>query len=248
LSAWKDDAGFYGDSDTYATWPATVRERNLLKRNEFCARGFSFPTSQLADEQAEDNERAGLTAVVSEEDMLLPNDAPESMRSLPALLKNACTLISHVSALDLALSRRTKIAKVDGMKDLICKYVFPSSIPSKSISYMAFRSMPRDVGPLFGNADSTVDSLLFLDYLPILRSMAVQERVAEAVFLAAQAQDPNGTTGMTNRKRSTRRSKKLGRKHYFETIPPSSIWDKTDYETPKQVAECLADASLLYYK
>ena len=240
MSSWKDDAGFYGDSDTFVTLPATARERSLLKRNQCSARGLSFSTAQLTDEQREEEECAGWTCAVSEEDMLLPNDAPESLQSLPVLLKSSCTLVSPANALDVAITEHTIAARVDEMKDLLCDYVFASKLQT----HLFFRSMAREVDPLlerFGN----VNSELFLDYLPILRCMSVQERVAEAVFLAAQEQDPDGVAGMTHRKRSTRRSKKLGREHYFEKLPPPYTWEASDW-TPREVADRLADASLLY--
>jgi len=220
------------------TRPKTARERNLLKISEKAARGFSFSLSQKLDEE-EENEQSMPSSFSSDEDMLLPYAVPESVKELPSYLKSACSNVAPASPLDIALSQRSKHAKIGEMKDLLCDFIFASQRHDR----MSFRSMTRDVDPLLGVAGN-VDEQLFLDYLPILRCISVEERGLEAVFNAAQEKDPDGVGHMTNRQRSTRHSKKKGRAHYLEPLPPPKTWEDLG-RTAKEVGDLLANASLL---
>jgi len=180
-------------------------------------------------------QRNGMSSEIFEEDMFLPNLAAGAVNTLPVMLRDACTT-APVAALEHALKQRNKDDRLDEMKDWLGIYAFPK----KFIPDMHWRAMERTINPTLGVAGK-VDSRLFLDYLPLLRNMAVQERVSDAVFLAAQQQDPDGVANLTNRMRSTRNNKKLGRKHFFEKMLPLKCNKKA-----KDVGEFIADASLLY--
>lgn len=239
LSGWKDNAYFYGDNDSYVTRPTTAREHNMLKASEKAARGVvSFSLSQNLEE--EENEQTMSSSFSSEEDMLLPNAVPESVKALPTYLKSACLNVAPISPLDVSLSQRSRDAKINQMKGLVCRFVFAGAHQRR----MYFWSMTHGADPLLGGAGHA-NSQFFLDYLPILRCISVQERGLEAALKTAQEIDPDGVAQMTNRKRSTRQNQKKGRVHYLEQLAPQSIWEDFEF-SPKEVGDFLADASLLY--
>jgi hypothetical protein len=64
-----------------------------------------------------------------------------------------------------------------------------------------------------------MDSDVFLDYLPLLRNMAVHERSAEHAFQKVCASDPESAAALSGRRRTTRRGgRQLERKHYFVAV------------------------------
>jgi hypothetical protein len=67
--------------------------------------------------------------------------------------------------------------------------------------------------------DERIDSDVFLDYLPLLRNMAVHERSADYAFQQVCTSDPESAAAMSGRRRTTRRGgRPLERKHYFVTM------------------------------
>jgi hypothetical protein len=133
-----------------------------------------------------------------------------------------------------------KAAKTEDIMDLLCDFIFPG----QSRTRMFYRAMTRELDPLLETTE-TIDNELFLDYLPLLRCMAVRERACELLFQAAYAEDPDSAASMMNRKRATRRGKKLGREHYFERKAPTSVWNESD-KSAKEVGGLLAEQALLY--
>lgn len=65
-----------------------------------------------------------------------------------------------------------------------------------------------------------MDDSTFLDYVPLLCTMALHERAAEHAFQQLLEQDPETAAALTGRGgRTTRRSgKTLERRHYFVSI------------------------------
>jgi hypothetical protein len=61
-----------------------------------------------------------------------------------------------------------------------------------------------------------IASDVFLDYLPLLRNMAVHERSSEHAFQQVRASDPDSAAAMSGRRRTTRRGgRQLERTHHF---------------------------------
>lgn len=213
------------------------RERNLLKLSESAIRGLSPPIADVTDD--EETEEFNINSDVPEEDMLLPANPPECVLSLPFYLSPSLYSPESVRK-DHSLLRRKTSKTVEAI-NLFCDFIFTRDMQTR----MVLRAMSRDVDPLISGHYATVDSQLFLDYLPLMRCMAVHECSSEFIFNAAEAQDPDAAATMTNRLRSTRRSKKLGREHYLERVVPSFVWQQSD-TTAKEVGERLADSSLLH--
>ena len=235
LSGWKDDSFFYGQSDAYMTLLMTARERNLLKQHERAARGFAFPEALILDEETE-NENFGWGS--DEEDMLLPNRATDSIAGLPSYLWSMllCSVVPPATALELSLSKRSRDKRTDKAKDILCDFVFVRRDDTR----LFFRSMSRAWDPLLGPGN--VEPQHFLDYLPMLRSISVQERFSEAIHNAAQHENP---AAHRRHQRTTRQTSKRGHVHYLESLVPPQTWRGSD-QTAKQVGDYLADTSLLY--
>ena len=86
---------------------------------------------------------------------------------------------------------------------------------SNRVTYSAKRLTEVSAVPFHDKIDRSV----FLDYLPLLRYMALHERAAEHAFQKVCASDPESAAIMSGRRRTTRRSGKLlERKHYFAAM------------------------------
>lgn len=238
-SGWKDDSYFFGDSESYVTRPVTLRERMLLRQSEEGLRGHCFPRDDAFEAPEDDEDYKFIQFDRTEEGLFLPNPAPTPLLSLPMYLKNA-GIKSHVSP-DLYLLERRKRERLNQTTELLSNFVF-ADLPARTRMFSS--GVVREVDPLLSNAD-TIDRNLFLEYMPILRCINALERSEEYVFSLAQASDPDAATSLSNRSRTTRRSKALGRHHYLESVVPAFVWKDGD-RTPKDVGRVLAESLLVY--
>lgn len=234
---WKENSYFYGNADIYVNRVIGSRERKLLKWSESNVRGLAPSSSNILEEVEPDAFKS--SADVSEEDMLLPSPVPNCILSLPLFLNPECRSSKYVLQSD--AFQRSRATKTEGAMKILRDLMFAR----EKHTGVSLRATKRHVDPLLLERFKTVDTMFFLDYLPLLRCMAVHERVAESVFCAAQAKDPDAVSSLTNRGRSTRRTKKLGREHYFEGVVPGFAWQKSS-RTAKDVGSVLANSSLLY--
>lgn len=236
LSGWKDEAYFYGDSDSYMTLPATARERNLLKRTEDASRGYSFSSDQAYEDDDGENDLDGTSGMLSEEDALLPNYAPYSLLSLPNILRqDNSTLCKTMSGIDLFVYQDKKVDMAKAMMDLLSKNVFCSD----SLVHKRYRYLDRWNDRHFDGCEQSYCEA-FADYIPMLRSMAFQVFVAEGINHSLS----NYVEEYNNRKPTTRRSKLLRREHYFERFHVPSA-EHAHYNTAQEIGIFLAGASLL---
>jgi hypothetical protein len=239
-SGWKDDCFFYGDAEQYMTHPTTLRERMLLKRSGEALRGFSLPRDEAFEAPEDDDDYKFMTFDRTEEGVFLSNPSPTSLLSLPFYLKNAAGNKSQVSP-DLDLLDSRKIENMHEMTELLASYLFVI-YPLPAVMFS--RGIAREVDPLLPSVEM-IDRRLFLEYLPILRGMSVQERAAGHIYDVAHASDPDAAASLSNRVRHTRRNKAMGRVHYLGEVSAVFTWD-TIARTAKDVGRVLAESLLVY--
>jgi hypothetical protein len=238
---WKDDNFFYGSADYIVTNHFDRRERDLLIRTEQSLRGMSCRTMEniVEDEENENGMSQDLPVDRTEEDMFLPHGAPTSLGLLPASLRRTCrNLFLFLDPVDNYLFRKKKQGQSKSMLDILCEFMFPG--PSQT--RLLYKAMSRLVDPLVRTCE-TLDQSLFLDYLPLLRCMAVHEHIANTLLDISRQENPVGPL-TTNRKRSTRRGRKLGREHYLEVIAPAYTFQNSD-QTAKTVGDSLCRLALI---
>jgi hypothetical protein len=238
---WKDDSYFYGDCESYMNFPTTFRERQLLKRSEKAHRGFSFPSVDTFEAPEDDDEYKGMQFDRSDEGLFLSNPSPTCLLSLPSYLREVggSHSVGYSPELDLLESR--KLHRLRETSDLLSNFIF---VEQPLETHMFCRGLVREVDPLLPSVDA-IDRHLFLDYLPMLRCMSLHERSSEYVFALAHKEDPDAATSLSNRTRTTRRSKAKGRQHYFENVSPAFEWKDTQ-QSAKQVGATLAESFLMY--
>lgn len=221
---WKDNFYFYGDCEAYMVQPMGARERRLLKQHASSLRGHSFRKQVLVEDETEGGNV--VHPELCEEDAMLPNDPPACLLSLPACLSEP----SADMTLRTALQERRQQTCMQAQLDLLRHDILPFD---RQHARLFARGVSRHVDPLL-NED--IDPVLFTDYLPMLRVMAVTERALEHAF----GQDAEGESGRA--RRTTRRSAKA-RQHYWQVLSPPLWHDRDDGEAAKVGAQ-LANYSL----
>jgi hypothetical protein len=224
-AGWKDDAGFFGGADAYMTLPFTRRERNLLVRSsESHTREFSVPSLEEESELFQQ----------SEEDSFLPNPSP--LLSLPLWLQSTSASLHGTNKLLPTYEPIVFGTNKDpsAVLELLDEYLF-SSYPQKV--QLFFSRIHRTLDPLLPRS-GTIDHRLWLDYLPLIRCMAVLDR--EAACRAA-AGDPAASN---NRKRQTRRSTQRGFEYHLGTKVPPCLWGRIE---AKDMVASLAESALRFF-
>lgn len=223
-------------------FPTTFRERQLLKRSEKALRGFSVPSVDVFEAPDDDDDYNFMHFDRSEESLFLTNPSPTCLLSLPTYLREVGARdhsVGNSPELDLLESRKRK--RMRETSDLLLNFIF---VEQPLQAHMFCRGLVREVDPLLPSVDA-IDRHLFLDYLPMLRCMSLHERSSEYEFALARKEDPDAATSLSNRTRTTRRSKAKGRLHYFENVSPAFQWQDTE-QSAKQVGATLAESFLLY--
>jgi hypothetical protein len=218
----------------------------LMQRCERTLRGKAFRSEESQQDPVEDEEGEVIFWENSEEDMYLANPIPHSAYLLPFQLKKVAankagaigaTLISHDPLFD-----RKRLAKLKHGMDMLeqcdSRHYFPwlkLFVPRIS----------RQLDPTLDMREM-LDKRVFLDYLPLLRCMAVLERAAGVASLEDDplSQELSQASAYEGR-RVTRRGRKRGRVHYFEqAFECFSSTDVNDKQA-KGVGEMFAAAALL---
>jgi hypothetical protein len=210
------------------------KERKLLQLNECSIRGRSPQYSGL-EFDTEDETLEFPWSETSEEDWLHSIDVPTPLHSLPSLLNPLCA--SYETFLQAQWYKRAKESKRIEALDVLRDYIFTQP---KYIQYSG-----RLESSLVENQMNMLDINLFLDYLPILRSMAVHERISDSIYHIQDVSNPNAIHVLSKRKPNTRQSKRHGREHYFDKVIPSYVWEKSKLAV-KEIGHQLAEMSLLY--
>lgn len=235
MSGWKENSNFYGACETYMV-KLTSRERSLLHWHERSVRGLSpLYAEDLDNEESSDD--PPFSSEMTEEDFLFPVDPPTFMIDLSQSLDTSSRPpLSHCIRDEFFC--RTKTTNLSETLTLTreCIFAQPKYIRllSRLLSY-----------PLCSqNRSMSSDYDLFLDYIPLLRCMAVQERVSEYMF-KLQTSSNDASSRANNGRRTTRRSLKRGREQYFDKIVPSHAFEGS-MQTAQEIVELLANTSLLY--
>ena len=209
---------FYGSSDAFMTLPVTRWERNLLTTCETTCRGGAFPE---AGPVAEEETKKFVHTELSDEDCLLP--APSMLTDLPHCLRQLSRMepTSHPAAYEQEVNR-------SHLCHLLNDYLFVTD-PWKIRLFLADCHRTSEV--------PRRDARLWLDYLPMLRTMAVWDYDANASYRATL--DPEEEV---NRSRRTRRQK--GHYYYLESMAPPYVWDG-DYDA-KDMVLSLAQRNMVW--
>jgi hypothetical protein len=241
---WKDSSCFFGGSDAFMTSFFSMREKKIFQRTLNDLRGLAF---EDAEEVAGSNDRdekeaepdiediIRWKAQVLEEDMFIPRTFEDPLASLPHILRKSagCPLASLD---DLDLERR-KHATAHETYELL-NYIIDDDSRVKAsrpkLGWVPVHSLvPEDV----------FDRETFLDYLPLLRSMALSESVAEFLHNASKTEEEEEHNARS--RRSTRSATRNGRQNYFDTISKVLKQDLADIST-SDVTSRLAATRLQY--
>lgn len=238
---WNENYGFYGNPEAYLTFPISSRERRLLKHDvrRFRGTGSIIPERRSHDGEVDDEEFVDIVRDASDEDLYIANEAPRSLLSLPGYLMG-CGLaptLPPIDALQNFSMNQKRILCATESFDFLIHFFLPIHMSLGS-------SLESELGHSL-NYNGTMHSSFFLDYLPILRNISVLETIAESVAKLLAPNDSMIDDDMTKRRVSTRRSRSLGHRHYFEKVYPEYVWQESEY-TAKDIGFKLTKASLVY--
>ena len=215
------------------------RERKLLRWNELSIRGCSLQYSGVVDDDDGDEEEVKYresTSVSSDEDNLFSSSIPTALFDLPLVL-TASTVTIHCTLRHEFYQQQQKSNRAE-LLQLLRDYAFTNPKYTRYSRRLELPVTELDHGL---SELCMLESDIFLDYLPLLRNMAVQERISEFIFKTSSSSDCRSTT----QRFKTRRSKSLGRDQYFDKIIPSYT-TKESNRTSKDIADRLANMSMLY--
>ena len=228
------------------TVPTSGRERKMLKMGETFGRSSCSMIADCApgdaEEDKDEKQAEDLTmwsqpdSKKSDEDFFLPRPIPTPLLALPSILLNARTkkqIESREAKFKESLLERRKDTNAQILLELI-GYIFSREVQQAKMFCLG---LGRHSGCI-ASYDSQFDQTLFLDYIPILRNIAVHERAAES--------DPElEAAAQTSRGRTTRRSARRGRIHFFEKLSDSFSGDENEL-TASSVGRKLIDTMLIY--
>ena len=245
-SGWNEEYCFFGNSDAYMVHPFTARDRQLLEALVSGSRGMSISLEDRLSHTAYDitkeinNEietprlggstTAKAAQVVSDEDMLLPQEAPVCFMDLPVMVSELsyCKRSHDCVANELLTCRkRAKLA---------AKNSFLSSVLSDEDHVSCFRrGVTRVVDSVLPN--DRLDEAMILDYFPFLSRMASSERISDFAFDKQLPEDKSAG------RRVTRRNKAVHRKHYFASL---NVALQEGHETAQVLGSKFADNILRF--
>lgn len=233
---WKENCYFFGDADTYVTYPSTSQERQLLRTMESTSRGqWCCEMGAILDPVEEEEEDPLSTdldelmhqrvPLLADDDKFLPQQIPSLIQSLPSLLRGEwgeSWYKKHWTSNQLLDKRRAK-------------YFQTSSYLAHLIG---FREPPSGLYPLLPDG---LDADFCLHYLPTLRRIAFSEQDSERFY---ENQNP-----IEVRKGRQTRSSLKGRirPHYFENLLQKKLRQNNSLGlTSSQIGGKLAESLLVY--
>lgn len=209
-AGWKDECYFFGDPDCYVTLPQTARERRILNRSEANLRGYAVQQQDAQDSTGEEDENSeeklSLQFDRTEEDCYLPLSIPKYLHSLAVSLRESELLPrSPECNLQECLFDRKKRVCFESYLTLAGDYLF---FPLEYSTKLFARGLTRAIDPVL--TEETPDPRLFLDYLPLLRTMSVYEQQPQ------QQEKEDDAARRHSQRPSTRSSSRLRvRRHYL---------------------------------
>ncbi|CAB9497833.1 Inherit from NOG: ATPase family, AAA domain containing 5 [Seminavis robusta] len=223
FSGYKDTAAFYGDSDAWMSNPTSARDRELIRTSLGARFADAASTSASAVQQEDEEDVDDLTlwsppcSTDVDEDAFLLRPIPAPLQFLPALLLETqqSAVCRHVRG-SVFLQRRVEessSAQLDAI-NVVCTHDAHVRMRYKGLH----------------------DANLSLDYIPILRMMAVFERAILSI-------EDNEPANMPRRR--TRRSNK-GRSHYLESLNKIITWGEEGVPSASEAGERLAKSFLQY--
>jgi DNA polymerase III delta prime subunit len=224
-------------SDCYMVQPALARERRLLCRMEKELRG-KLMTYEATDDEDEENS-VPLFREESDDSFLLAGVVPISLHDLPGYLRNQSIGRYPPIAWDFDFENRRK-----GVWEHQCSLLKSFAFANNQADIRIFASgLNRDMDCLLDPTYS-FDSRILLDYLPLLRRMAVLERAWNHIF--QHQEDTEVAKSLAHATRATRSSARRGRLHYFqETFDFLRGLDNS--EKSLEVGEAFASMTISYY-
>ena len=196
----------------------STREKLIFRRTMNELRGLCFADAEETVDKDEDETSDDVDDItrgkahLSEEDMFLPRKFEDPLCALPNILRQeaACFLPQSLDVLD--LERRKHVAAAE-MYELL-EYIIDDDSRVKL-------SRPKLGVPLVHSLcpGDYYDEVAFLDYLPMLRSIALLESVAE--FIHEASKSDNEKELARSSRRSTRSKTRNGRQHYFDKVSRS---------------------------
>jgi hypothetical protein len=217
-----------------------------MHRSEMMIRGKAFRSEEPQQDQGEAEEGSIIFWENSEEDMYLANPRPHSLSSLPYQLKKVAadkagaigaTLISQDPLFD-----RKMLATLDHGMDML--EMCDSRLDFAWLKLFAPR-ISRQFDPML-NAREMLDNRVVLDYLPLLRCMAVLERAADVASLDDDPLSQELSQASACEGRLTRRGRKRGRVHYFEQAFECFSSTDVNNKQAKNVGDMFAAAAALF--
>lgn len=166
----------------------------------------------------------------SDEDCLVCYCTPIVLLELPHIL-NTSYMSFPVLLLDERYNRRKQSQRSRVLK-LLKESIFTHPKYTRFFGRLQKESLSSSN---CSNFYSMLDGDIFLDYLPLLRCMAVQEQILESVFHSQGCSYPDGSSDL---RRSTRRSLKNGREQYFDKIVPFHARQQLIVNT-NQTTQCI---------
>lgn len=227
---------WYCGSDSFMVRPLP-REGRLLTRIEHSLRGSCYTSA--TSETEEEGSDTTIFKEEPEDDVLLPQRVPNAFHDLPGCLRSRSNVSFPTILWDFAFHDR-KQDIWEYQLNLLRKYAFAYNRVDLKLFY---RGLNRDTDCLLDSEDF-LDNRLLLDYLPILRIIAVLERASDHFF--SQQKDDEVVSNLSNRSRSTRAATKKGREHYFETAF-EYLKGLHDSEHAREVGKSFSHRFLGYY-
>ncbi|KAL7581218.1 hypothetical protein ACA910_006001 [Epithemia clementina (nom. ined.)] len=205
---WKDNCFYYGTSDAFMRYPSTQRERKQISWAEQTERGRAqaFALGETEEENSYENED-WRPQQLSDQDFLLPGVGAPSLETLPSYLFALSNAEPAWSCLE-----DEQLAHYTSWIGLLDKVIFFVTL---SRDRLFARGLSRYSNNLHVEIAEHFDSRLVLDYIPILRRMAVRE-MAEDRFVQQSGCAQESKT-RSNQPR-TRQQKPQWRDHYFGNV------------------------------
>ena len=205
-SGWKDDCFFYGTSDAFVSYPTTCRERKLVNLVQQTERGRPGTLTFSEREQENSYEQEDWSPPeLSEQDCFLPGNCAASLLALPSYLFSLSNALPAWTCLD--AEQQVHYSNWARLFDEIFFFV------TLSRDQLFARGIGREIDNVPIEAAERFDTRIVLDYVPILRRMAVHEAAADR-YVKSLGGEATATSSFPMR--ATRRRKPELRYHYFK--------------------------------
>jgi hypothetical protein len=223
------------------TMPNTALERKRLRNEYTLFRGhesFGVEASSTVPEKDEADttmdDFVSRRSASEEEDMYLPRDIPAIVETLPQLLRASCKSDRNAIRHEVADLRKLRVS--EGLRNLVSNLFPKEQRPSKVAAHVLSAESMMIQDDDRTRTDYSV--VLIQDYLPILRTIGLLERIAERT----ETKPEHRTSGRVTRKQAAAR-----RHHYYDKISRTLGLDQGTMSST-EVGAKMADGLLQYYK